>query len=595
MAAARGPNEGAWVALGDPDHAWSSFLPQVGDVIEFETALVPPHYGVGGLGAFLVVKVEEAADGSLLLSGRCVGCNDEEIGKVLSSLLNRRQGVLHVCRESPCSLPEEERAIHVMKARWFERTGFNEEYMKPWGKQMLKEYDTETTAPARRGALKKPAPRRRPGGGEAKEPLRGDAKTDGLREKLRRLRGNSGGRGKKRPATPIEVIESGDSAEDREARSSSSDEATEEVPSDGAAVPRTSLALMDQVKAEASAGDGDSVKKKKKKKKVKVRRPKDPGMQLLAQAAQMRETRKEAKGKKEKRSQKSSGSGQVKALLKALTGGKEKSKGKGSSASRKRKAKPGDGDGGGSSSEDSSRESGDEDDGSSSSSELLAPLQKKSSRKPGAVLKLLVQHAKHMMDQTAIVESQQDQDVTGGIKMTSYFNLLIRPYHPSSSRDMKELNHLSICLDELRAGDLGKLGDSLASRFLALHTAVNEGNWRAAQFLELHPLEPSSGAPAALLLEARRHGKVVQKAQGSEDWKRSRYEQESWQGGTKGKGGKPKGKGKGKDWSRAGKGDQTWQGGGGNWNKNPKNNWWASQQEKPDSKDTKNSDKEGKK
>ena len=48
---------------------------------------------------------------------------------------------------------------------------------------------------------------------------------------------------------------------------------------------------------------------------------------------------------------------------------------------------------------------------------------------------------------------------------------------------------LAICLDELRGGDLGKLGDSLASRFLAIHTAVNEGNWRSAQYLELLPAD----------------------------------------------------------------------------------------------------------
>eukprot|EP00435_Cladocopium_sp_Y103_P061624 s1948_g23.t1 len=177
--------------------------------------------------------------------------------------------------------------------------------------------------------------------------------------------------------------------------------------------------------------------------------------------------------------------------------------------------------------------------------------------------------------------------------MTSYFNLLVRPYHPAASRDMKELNHLSICLDELRAGELGKLGDSLASRFLALHTAVNEGNWRAAQYLEIHPLEVTQGAPPALLLEARKHGRLVQKAQGGEDWRRNKGDSEGWQSGAKGKGAKGKAKGKGKEWQRATKGDQNWQGGG--WNRSGKNNWWASQQEKNDGKDAKTTEKDAKK
>jgi len=82
--------------------------------------------------------------------------------------------------------------------------------------------------------------------------------------------------------------------------------------------------------------------------------------------------------------------------------------------------------------------------------------------------------------------------MTARVKLTSYFNLVIRPYHQSSSRDMKELHHLAVALDELRGGQLGQLGDSLAARFLATHTAVNEGHWRSAQFLEIHPLEPAA-------------------------------------------------------------------------------------------------------
>ena len=73
--------------------------------------------------------------------------------------------------------------------------------------------------------------------------------------------------------------------------------------------------------------------------------------------------------------------------------------------------------------------------------------------------------------------------------MTSYFNLMIRPYHQSTSRDMKELHLLAVAIDELRGGRLGQLGDTLAARFLAIHTAVNEGHWRSAQFLETRVLQ----------------------------------------------------------------------------------------------------------
>lgn len=223
---------------------------------------------------------------------------------------------------------------------------------------------------------------------------------------------------------------------------------------------------------------------------------------------------------------------------------------------------------------------------------MLAPLQKKSARRPGAVLRMLVQHAKHSLDQSALVEARQTEDITGGVKMSTFFNLLVRPYYSAGSRDLKELNLLAICLDELRAGELGKLGDSLASRFLAVHTALGEGSWRAAQYLELHPLEPTAGAPAALLLEARRHGKLVSKSQGGDEWRRPKGDPDSWRG-SKGGDQKGKGKGAGKDWNRQGKGNRPW-GGGGNWNRGGKD-WWASQKEKQDGKDGKTGEKDAKK
>ena len=598
---ARGPNEQSWVAIEDADYAWENFLPQPGDVVEFEASLVPQHLGSLSIAAFLVLAVEEAADGSLVLQGRCVGSDNDDVGKTLSSMINRRLGALHLCRDSPCSFAEDPKLVHAVKARWHHRETFEADYMKPWGRMVLKEYGSEEDPPSgpRRGALKKPAAKEKsraskPGAGAAAPHAEA---ADGLRARLSKLRSAMAGGGRKTAGRPIEVLASGESSGGEEEDSTSLEEAEEPDTSGGPKKPRTTLALADSVKGEEEAMDsGPRGRSTKKKKKVRARRSKDPGLQLLAQAAQVREVRKEEAERKERKKTKSSSTGRVKALVKALTGEKKRSKDRGREAAlkKKRKRRAEGGDDGDSSGESSGSSGGGEEESDSSSSELLAPLQKKSVRKPGAVLKLLIQHAKHTMDQSAIVESQQDETVTGGIKMTSYFNLLVRPYHPASSRDMKERNHLSIGLDELRAGELGKLGDSLASRFLALHTAVNEGNWRAAQFLELHPLEPTQGAPAALLLEARRHGKMVQKAQGSDDWKRGRGDQEPWPAGNKGKGNKGKGKGKTKDWPRGGKGDQNWQGGGA-WGKPQKNNWWASQQEKADNKEAKPAEKDAKK
>ena len=42
-------------------------------------------------------------------------------------------------------------------------------------------------------------------------------------------------------------------------------------------------------------------------------------------------------------------------------------------------------------------------------------------------------------------------------------------------------------------------------------------HWKSAQYLELHPLEPTQGAPMSLLLEAKKHGRLVSKSQGADE------------------------------------------------------------------------------
>ena len=595
---ARGAAEGEWRKLEDGSGLWEQFRPQVGDIVEFETGLVEGHEGSSHIAAYLVTAVRETGEGSLELGGRCVGCNQEEVAKVLSSLLNRKQQALHLCHKVPCTYGEEEGVVHCIAGRWFRSSAFDASYMKPWGRLVIKEFlqpeeeEEEYPPPRRRKpALKRPAGKAGPGRASrrsAGDRRGGEGDADKLREKLKKLRGGETEKKRCRSDTVITVMDSGESAEDPE--SSSAEDEGESGHSGEPSSPRTTLAIKDQVKMEPKEQSKKAMlKRKRKKKKVKENSTsRDPALQLLAQAAQVRQARREERAEKKSGGGASSSTGKVRELVKALIGGKK--------SGRKKKSKvpkrlgPGGGDpdpSGGSSGESEEEEAGSE----SSSSEMLAPLQRKSQKKPGAVLKLLISHAKQALDQTSVVETKEATDITTGVKMTSYFNLMIRPYHQNNNL-MKELNHLSVCLDELRAGELGKLGDSLASRFLALHTAANEGSWRAAQFLELHPLEATQGAPAALLLEARKHGKLVTKAQGTEDWRRPRGDGEWQSSGKGGATGKGKGKGKGKDWPRPGKGDQTWQGKGG-WNR--QSGWWASQKEKADSKDAKPAEKDPKK
>ena len=154
--------------------------------------------------------------------------------------------------------------------------------------------------------------------------------------------------------------------------------------------------------------------------------------------------------------------------------------------------------------------------------------------------------------------------LTSGIKISTHFALLIRPYYNNSSPLLRELYALGQTIDQLRAGLLLQTADSLASRFIAVHQALSEGGWQTASQLEMFPLEPVQSVGTSTLLAAQKHKKLIQKSQGTY------YPQVNWWGqagkgrgaqkGEKGKKGEyPKGKQKGKG-RGGGKNNQWWQG-----------------------------------
>lgn len=601
----RGAESGVWVRFEERE-VWEKFAPKPGDVVEFEIGLVPGHEGSVGEAALMVTEVESLADGSQNLHGGFIGCSDETVSKALSSLINRRGGPLHLCLVAPCWEGDEHYAVHVAAARWFDRELFEASYMKPWGRLVLKEYGemmAEKGKGDRKPALRRPATRGTPKAGPKKDDqarVRRRRKKDetadagaGLREKLKALRGRLHRGEEPKKAEAILITESEESTEE----SSAAEETEEHVTrlSVGDKLARAELPALLDMKKERGAESPRRADPKKAKKKRKS--PGDPQAQLLAQAAQTRAL-KVAADKKKKNKGSGGGSRKVKALVEALieekTGKEQKDAKKDSKKKKKKRRVQGGDDPGSSSSGDESDRDLEEPETDSSSSEMLAPLQKKSNKRPGAVLQMLVQHAKATLDQAAVVETEASKDVTGGVKLATYFNLMVRPYHSPNSRDMKELNHLAVCLDELRSGQLGRLGDSLAARFLAIHTAVNDGSWQSAQHLELHPLEAAQGAPMSLLLEARKHGRLVNRSQGLEPWRRGRGDGDGWRSSGKGGEGKGKGKNKGKDSAKGGGGGAQWQQGA-TWQKWQKGrNWWASQQDKTDGKDAKGASKEAK-
>ncbi len=223
----------------------------------------------------------------------------------------------------------------------------------------------------------------------------------------------------------------------------------------------------------------------------------------------------------------------------------EKKKSKKKKRKRKKKKKDSDGSSSGSSTSESS------------SSPLKPPLQKKAEKKPGSVLKLLMDHVRVALSDMSLLDGEGDGPVgavTSLARVQSYFQILVRPHLQGRPRDEKELYSLAVAIDTLRGGDIQRLADMLAGRYLAVETAALEGSWETAKWLEVSRLEDRGAASSDILLAARKHQRVIDRASGRGSFSRS--SDHYWASGHgdwtdapigrgKGKSGK-KGKGKGK-------------------------------------------------
>ena len=208
----------------------------------------------------------------------------------------------------------------------------------------------------------------------------------------------------------------------------------------------------------------------------------------------------------------------------------------------------------------------------SSSSALKPPLQRKAEKKPGSVLRLLMDHVRVALSDMSLAENGEAEPasaVTSLARVQSYFQILVRPHLTNRPRDEKELYMLAVAIDTLRGGDIQKLADMLAGRYLAVETAALEGSWDTAKWLEVSRLEDRGAASSDILLAARKHQKVIDRASGRGSFSRSSDPQWQWAhpgggewsdnptGHGKGKKGK-KGKGKGKKSKNRKNQDQWW-------------------------------------
>ena len=212
---------------------------------------------------------------------------------------------------------------------------------------------------------------------------------------------------------------------------------------------------------------------------------------------------------------------------------------------------------------------------STSSSALKPPLQRRAEKKPGSVLKMLMDHVRLSLSDMSLADPADTgaaAAVNSPAKVTSYFQILVRQHLSSRPRDEKELYALAVSLDALRSGDIEKVADLLAGRYLAVETAAFEGSWETARWLEVARLEERGAAPAEVLLAARRHQKTLDRASGRGSFGRG---SDGYWGAGQGNGGQwddwiPFGKGKGRKGKQGkGKGKKGKAGKRGN-----ENSWW---------------------
>lgn len=580
---------------------WGRLACPVGAIIE--VALVGSSVGLGTEGwfAFVIAEVDLMTPGGRVLKGPLLGCESESVIFEVARLL-QAQGV-HLCDEDPCVNFLGLDAIHATKVRLWTPEKFEADYLTKEGKAALKkaqkaERERLGTLPPRPRAMRarKESPGKTAKGVPKKPPTATKAKTgdraaedndveevipvlseddDGGDDREAPVAGANRAKLRKLLQGTRERILGGHGGAHREKDAEELNGGPRHAGSGRAAAASklvAGTALNPYRQSSFPVAPLEDSRDITMHRSTRQTHGKDtPAAALLAQAVQASEA--EARERRRKKKEKSRGDG-VKELVRLLRG-KGKNKKKRTSRRRSRspprrggvKHDPDDSGGSGSSgsstesSGDSRRRKSRSDDESDLSYE--PPLRKKAAKSPGSVMQMLVKHAQEQLDRGALLESEgAGPGVTSGIKISTYFALLIRPNHPAGNPLLRELYALGQAIDLLRMGRLPETADALASRFIAVHTALSDGGWATASQLELYPLEPVQSATMSTMLQAQKHRRLIQKSQGW--YGNSRFWGQTGRGkgggaNEKGKKGEPKGRGKGKgkqspkegSWSKA--------------------------------------------
>ena len=598
-----GVEEGAEITIVLPE--WGRLSLIAGGIME--VALHGSSLGVGTEEWFAmsIDSVKGTAATGFCVAGTLMGCGAENLMGEVASILE--DGAVHLCPMDPCG--ETLHAIHATRIRLWKPSSFDAAYLSGEGQRLLKRLqETERkeaaalsgptqprkrpaasrggTAPARRrkrapedtetGAIPVTSGEEEEGDTEDVDDPSAGASRAGLRELLKKTKERILGGNRPVRKTGAEEDVSGGRPPGRTRPA-----AGRSGPVSGTALKPGKTTPFGLMPLEDTNEDGTPLLKKKRRSSAGA------ATSLLAQAVQASAADAQARKEKKRAKDKENPIKQLVALLKGKSK-KKKSKKDGKSRKTRQRAKaltalkpdPGDPDPDDSSSSTGETSSGEEGERSEAESDLSfePPLRKKALRDPGSVMEMLVRHAQQQLDRGSLMDTEAEGGaLTSGVKIATYFALLIRPYHQPGSPLLRELYSLAQSIDLLRAGRLPETADALASRFVAVHTALTDGGWGTASQLELHPLEPVQSASTATMLEAQKHRRLVLKSQGlgTTSW---------WSASGKGKGGFPyrekgkkgdgkvKGRGKGR---RSGK-DAGWSG-----SKGENNPWRENKEDAP--------------
>ena len=587
-----GFKEGDFVTVADIE-AWRAMNIEPGMVIEVDGG---NSSFVGAFDiwiAFLVTKVVTHTSGGMTLTVQFLGASDASLeGELLVSYVDG--GQLHVCADFDCSgdIDETVDTVHVTGYRlWSIDAILEAPYMtaqlKGRAKSLFNQFSASQT---------KTAPKRAPRPAKAKEKAKSQPKQVARKRKTEKDdTGDGEDKGEPKGLDPgkRELLQNKLESIRRRVRGGLPGKAAEpgeepELPLDFQA-PEVEYSPSFVEETELHAGHdlpslANAERRKSKKNKASgalggsgtpaledtrggtSKNSKEEQLVLKALQSQKLKSAKDAKKKKRKKDSggKSAATKMVKLFQAILTGGDPTTSSEKKEKKVKKKKRRMTADGRLESWSESSEECSEEDDEKEESedkseSELEAPMRKKSNEKPGSVLALLTDHVKETLEQGATTSSYDGtSSLVSGVKVMTYFMLHLKPNFPTAYRELRELHHLAAVIDTIRRGDLGKAGDALAARFIALHQSLLDQNWQTAKHMEIFPYEEATAATSSLVLASRRHSRMVAKV--------SNPYPMSWGSGGRGKGGKgpwqnnydrkgePKGdKGKGKKGQGKGK------------------------------------------